>query len=47
LVFENGRQRWRMGLVKHPLIKEGAFEVEFDVLFIGVGGFDVEQADFV
>jgi hypothetical protein len=35
------------GVVECPLIKEGAFEVEFNVLFIGVGGFDVEQADFV
>jgi hypothetical protein len=41
-----GFQKWKAemedGVVKHPLIKEGAFEVEFNVLFIGVGGFDVE-----
>jgi hypothetical protein len=46
-----GFRKWKAdmedGVVEHPLIKEGAFEIEFDVLFIGVGGFDVEQADFV
>jgi hypothetical protein len=30
------------GVVKRPLIEEGAFEVELDVLFVGVGGFDIE-----
>jgi hypothetical protein len=34
-------------VVKCPLIKEGAFKVEFDVLLIGVGRFEVEEADFV
>jgi hypothetical protein len=34
-------------MVKHPLIKEGAFEVELDVLLIGMGGFEVEEVDFV
>jgi hypothetical protein len=41
-----GFRKWKAevedGVVEHPLIKEGAFEVEFDVLFVGVGGFDVE-----
>jgi hypothetical protein len=34
------------GVVKRPLIKEGAFKVELDVLFVGMGGFDIEQVNF-
>jgi hypothetical protein len=41
-----GFRKWKAGVeegvVEHPLIKEGAFEVELDVLFIGMGGFDIE-----
>jgi hypothetical protein len=41
-----GFRKWKAevedGVVKRPLIKEGAFKVELDVLFVGVGGFDVE-----
>jgi hypothetical protein len=41
-----GFRKWKAGVgegaIKHPLIEEGAFEVEFNVLFIGVGRFNVE-----
>jgi hypothetical protein len=41
-----GFRKWNAGVeegvVKCPLIKEGAFKVELDVLFIGVSGFDIE-----
>jgi hypothetical protein len=40
-----GFRKWKAeveeGVVEHPLIKEGAFKIEFHVLFIGVGGFNV------
>jgi hypothetical protein len=41
-----GFRKWKAGVeegvVERPLIKEGAFEVELEVLFVGVSGFDIE-----
>jgi hypothetical protein len=41
-----GFQKWKAGVgegvVERPLIKEGAFKIELEVLFVGMGGFNIE-----